>query len=155
MKSRWTIFWIVVLLLGVGLLVWELGFRRSSPPETTTGGPEVNVLIPEGKKVNISEEEIVRWIDSFKNGSEPWRSNVVEVVKRERERLEIPAAAEIREHGQYFSPPGRSRRTLVFALTSGIDISQQKTVLLEEHLPGIWVPIETGPFFFMVDLVEN
>lgn len=155
MKSRWTIFWIIVLLAGVSLILWELGFRRSPSPETATREPEASGTIPEGTKITVSKEEIARWVAAFKNGSEPWRADVIEVVKRERERLGIPAEADIREHGQYLTPSGRGRRTLVFALASGFEIGQQKTVLLEEYPPGIWVPIEVGPFFFLVDQVEK
>lgn len=155
MKSRWTIFWILILLAGVSLIVWELGFRKFPSPEIAAPGPEASNTIPEGEKITVSEEEIARWVAAFKNGSEPWRADVVEVVKRERERLGIPAEADIREHGQYVTPSGRSRRTLVFALASGLEINQQRAVLLEERPPGIWVPIEAGPFFFMVDAVKK
>jgi hypothetical protein len=155
MRSRWTIFWIVVLIAGISLLVWELGFRKAGSPETDAGQPQASSQSPEGERVAVSEEEIARWADAFKNGSEPWRADVVEVVKHERERLGIPPTAEIREHGQYTIRPGAARRTLVFALASGLDVSAQKTVLLEEHASGIWVPIEVGPFFFMVDQIEK
>lgn len=103
------------------------------------------------EKVNVSQEEIGRWVEAFKSGAELWRSNAVEVVKRERERLGIPEEADIREHGQYIRRPDGTRRTLIFALASGLDIGRQKTVLMEEHSAGVWVPLEVGPFFLLAD----
>lgn len=131
-------------------MVWQLMMRKEVPPEPK-GGQNVGTELPEGQKVNVSQAEIIKWVDAFGSGQEPWRSDAVGVVRHERGRLDIRAEAQIREHGEYIRRPDGKRRTLVFALVSGLDIGSQKTVLLEEYPPGIWVPIETGPFFVMVD----